>query len=395
MTKQEDICKHVAASQTPDKSHVSALESKSPLREQEGTAENSKSTLIKFTTQEVDKMSKSFKKEFIVNGMVAHITKRPSGKNSCVYEIRYRRNGFDISVSSANLMVAKAKFIEAAKNPFKKEYRAKKKRDISFGKIAEEWLSYKQGKITEKCWKSYKAMVETKFDDEWKSTDITEIHTSDLDEFMRQFSDKPRAYEDMRTIFSSIFKYAVASGVIQHNPLLLIPFKRAERTSREALTEKQIKTFLERLKDVKFDEIRQSAYAIYFFGLRPSELDADAHFENGFLIARNRKRKGGKIEYKKIPIHPQAKSLIDLNKPIKMPFEYSKFARLMKEALGEDGLTSYNLRHTFATLCAEKVREEVVDIWMGDSPERLIGKFYIHYTDEFMKQQMERVKFIV
>lgn len=340
-------------------------------------------------------MSKSFKKEFIVNGMVAHITKRPSGKNSCVYEIRYRRNGFDISVSSANLMVAKAKFIEASKNPFKKEYRAKKKRDVSFGKIAEEWLSYKHGKITEKCWKSYKVMVETKFDDEWKATDITEIHTSDLDEFMRQFSDKPRAYEDMRTIFSSIFKYAVASGVIQHNPLQLIPFKRAERTSREALTEKQIKAFLERLKDVKFDEIRQCAYAIYFFGLRPSELDEAARFENGFLIARNRKRKGGKIEYKKIPISHQATGLLDLDKPIKMPFEYSKFARLMKEALGDEGLTSYNLRHTFATLCAEKVREEVVDIWMGDSPERLIGKFYIHYTDDFLKKQMEKVNFIL
>ena len=78
-----------------------------------------------------------------------------------------------------------------------------------------------------------------------------------------------------------------------------------------------------------------------------------------------------------------------------MPFEYSKFARLMKEALGDEGLTSYNLRHTFATLCAEKVREEVVDIWMGDSPERLIGKFYIHYTDDFLKKQMEKVNFIL
>ena len=80
------------------------------------------------------------------------------------------------------------------------------------------------------------------------------------------------------------------------------------------------------------------------------------------------------MEYKKIPIPQQAQGLLDLSKPITMPYVYSKFAHLMKEALGEENLTSYNLRHTFASLCAEKVREEVVEIWMGDSPERLVGK---------------------
>lgn len=65
-----------------------------------------------------------------------------------------------------------------------------------------------------------------------------------------------------------------------------------------------------------------------------------------------------------------------------------------EKALGE-GLTPYNLRHTFASICAESVRPDVVDLWMGDSPERLVGKVYVHFSDDFMKAQMDTVKFVI
>ena len=45
-------------------------------------------------------MPKTFKKEFIANGAVAHVIKRPSGKHTFIYEIRYRRNGYNISASA-------------------------------------------------------------------------------------------------------------------------------------------------------------------------------------------------------------------------------------------------------------------------------------------------------
>ena len=202
-------------------------------------------------------------------------------------------------------------------------------------------------------------------------------------------------YEEIRSLFNQIFTYAVASGVITHNPVTLVTFKRADRKNRDALTEEQIKEFLQRIKDPQFDRIRQSAYALYFFGLRDCELDDEAHFENGFLICRNRKRKGGKIEYKKIPVPEQAQGLIDFNQPITYSLSYSAFLSLMKKALGDDNLSPYNLRHTFSTVCAESVREEIVKVWMGDSPESLVGRVYIHYSDKFMKEQMNQVNFII
>lgn len=57
-------------------------------------------------------MASTFKKQFIANGLVAHVIKRKSGKNTFCYEIRYRSNCFEISAASNALNKAKAKFLQ-------------------------------------------------------------------------------------------------------------------------------------------------------------------------------------------------------------------------------------------------------------------------------------------
>ncbi len=349
------------------------------------------STSIKFTMKEIEKMSKTFKREFIANGLAARVIKRPSGKRGFYYEIRYRRNGYNLRAANKDLAVAKALFVELTKNLKSPAEHADK--NLEFGFIANEWLKYKNGKIDQHTWNGYARKIELYFSSSnWNTIPISKIRTSDIDDFMRQFKDDPRGYEDTRTVFNQIFKYAIASGVIMHNPVTLVPFKRAERKNRNALSREKIISFLTCLKSPKFDKIRKCAYILYFFGLRPCEIDKSAHFENGFLVCRNRKRQGGKIEYKKIPIHIQAHGLIDFDAPIKYECSYSCFARHMGKALGK-GNSPYNLRHTFASLCSENVKGEVVDVWMGDSPERLVGKVYVHFSDKFMQEQMEKVNF--
>ena len=350
------------------------------------------SATIKFTKQEIDKMSKTFKKEFIANGCVSHIIKRPSGKNGVYYEIRYRRNGYNITVSNKDLKKAKELFIVATYDL--EPHRANSKTKLEFGSIVQEWLEYKKGTVIPHTYQQYENRIARFIPEEMKNKLITDIHTNDIDKIVKSLSSE-RMYEEIRSLFNQIFHYAVASGIMTYNPVTLITFKRADRKNRDAMTEEQVKEFLQRIKEPRFDRIRQCAYAIYFFGLRPCELDDEARFENGFLICRNRKRKNGKIEYKKIPVPKQAQGLIDLNMSLAPPLSYSSFLEAMKHALGDCKLTPYNLRHTFASACAEAVREEIVDVWMGDSPERLVGRVYIHYSDEFMKEQMNQVKFTI
>ena len=128
-------------------SELNAVIEKALELENSGNISNNQKTLsatIKFTKDEVDMMSKTFKKEFIANGCVGRTIKRPSGKRSFCYEIRYRRNGYNISVSSTNINIAKKLFIAATKNLEAPETLAKNK--TKFGAIVDEWLEYKKGK---------------------------------------------------------------------------------------------------------------------------------------------------------------------------------------------------------------------------------------------------------
>jgi integrase len=351
------------------------------------------SETLKFTHKEISKMSKTFKKEFVANGLVAHVTKRISGKRTYCYEIRYRSNGYNITASSTDLATAKAKFIERTlpENINKYHIQIRNTGTNLLEEVFAEWYNYKKGTITEKELNRFNVNFQS-LPEHIRKKPIYNVRTGDIDNLMKEV--KPRKYEELRTLFNGIFKYAVASGIIQHNPVALIKFVKAERQTRDALTEEEIYAFLENVKQPEYEAIRQGAYLLYFFGLRPCEVDQETHCEGDFLIARNRKRKNGKIEYKKIPIPLQAQGLIDWNKPLVFNCSDWKRNELFKKLLGDGDRTAYCLRHTFSTICQEYLkRPDIVDIWMGDSPQRLVGKVYTHFSDKFMRAQMDTVIF--
>ena len=39
------------------------------------------------------------------------------------------------------------------------------------------------------------------------------------------------------------------------------------------------------------------------------------------------------------------------------------------------------------------VRQEIVNIWLGDAPDKLIGKHYTHFPDDFIISEMNKVRF--
>ena len=94
-------------------------------------------------------MDKTFKTEFIGNGLAAHVVKRNYAKDADLYIIRYRRNGYNIVVSAATLEQAKEKFLEATKTENIEKYRKKEKRakKNSFLFVTQEWLEFKKDKL--------------------------------------------------------------------------------------------------------------------------------------------------------------------------------------------------------------------------------------------------------
>ena len=70
---------------------------------------------LSFAQKEIDKMPKTFKKEFRADGCAARVRKRLCGKNCYTYTIRYRKNGYNIEVTNKDLETAKQLFIEKLK----------------------------------------------------------------------------------------------------------------------------------------------------------------------------------------------------------------------------------------------------------------------------------------
>ena len=350
------------------------------------------STLIHFTQKEISKMAKTFKKEFIGNGLAAHVLKRNLYKQAVYYIIRYRRNGYEIQVGATTLEEAKEKFLEATKAENIEKYRKKEKRakKNTFLFVTQEWLEFKKDKLNVRTHKNYESYCQRYLYPVLGDMDISVIKTIDINGIMTKV--EGRVYEDLRVVLNSVFKYALASGVITHNPMLLIPFKKAERNNRRAMTEDEVKKMMERLNTDEYSDYKRTFLILLFFGLRPCELE-DARFEGDFLIARNAKRKNGKIEYKKIPICRQAREMLDLNAPVEALHRTDVLNRIFKRIMEDEEVTQYFLRHTFATVCQQYVRPDIVDIWMGDSSERLVGRVYTHFPDKFMVEQMQNVVF--
>lgn len=177
-------------------------------------------------------MSKTFKKEFIANGLVAHVVKRQRCKNCTIYMIRYRRNGYNICISANSLEEAKKRFLIATKSEQIENYQTRKKgRDLNtFLFVTKEWLEFRKSNLNERTHKNYESYCNRFLFPVLGELPIADIKTIDLSNIMSAV--QGRIYEDLRIVLNSIFKYALANGLITNNPMLLIPFKKSERVNR-------------------------------------------------------------------------------------------------------------------------------------------------------------------
>ena len=173
---------------------------------QESSENKAVSSMIYFTQKEIEKMSTTFKKVFIANGLAAHVLKKPSGKNSFIYEIRYRANGYCIVTSSTDLRKAKEKFLAKTTPEEIEKYRIQKIKtgQDTLEEIFDEWYMVKEGTITDKALRTYNTNFE-ELPEKIRKTPIRKIRTSDLVEIMKHV--KPRKYEELRTLFNSLFNH--------------------------------------------------------------------------------------------------------------------------------------------------------------------------------------------
>lgn len=347
-----------------------------------------KQDVLKFTEQEINKMPKTFRKEFRTDGCTARIRKRKVSKNAYSYEIRYRRNGYNVCVTDKNLENAKKKFIEKLKTA-EKVLKIGKGTPKTFNAFTMFYFeNFRKRTVTKKTYESdlgrYKRYLLNYFDEK-PLTQITTLECQKLiDEIVN--AGKGKTAEEIYSLLSIIFKNAIAHNVLQRNPMEIVIHKKHQREHGSALTKDEEVRLLKETAGTEY----QLMFAIALYtGMRPNEFET-AKREGDFIIANNSKRKGGKIESKRIPITPMLKPYI---KDIQEFTFYKPYTLREKFNSILPNHILYDLRTTFYSRCTEcGITDVAQKLFVGHSLGEL-GNAYTDVSDEYLLKEGKKLKY--
>ena len=347
---------------------------------------------LKFTQQEISKMASTFKKEFISNGLCAHVIKRESGRKSYCYEIRYRSNGYNITASSTDLTEAKRKFLEKTlPENIEKYYKGVSQSTTAptnFKKFAlyyfENFRKQKVATYTFKCDTNRlnKHILPVLGDCELKK--ITPLACKNIiDNLMEQ--GKCKTAVEIYNILSCIFKNAIAHNLINKSPLCIVSKPTYDQENGTALSKDEETVLL----NAKIPHDFKIAFALGLFcGLRPNELKT-AKIEGAFIIAENSKQKAKKTVYKRIPISEKLKPFLCDSIPT-IPNE-NALRKQFNKILPAHKL--YDLRTTFYSRCKEcGVEMYALNEYMGHSLGK-IGNAYTDLSDEYLLKEAKKINY--
>ena len=364
--------------------YLDSLFATQPQKDTFNVQENKKamvSSILQFTQKEINQMPKTFKKEFRTNGCTAHVRRRKTSKNCYLYDIRYRRNGYNILVTNKDLETAKRLFIEKLKTakPIVKTI-------SSLSNLHTFTLYYfekfRLPKVATRTYEAdmhrYKKYIQPAFGDKQLQS-ITPEHCQNLiDTILAE--GKGKTAEEIHSLLSIIFKGAIAHGLMDKNPLNLVVRMKHEGKHGTALTKDEEKRLLQAYPNTKYQTI--FALALYT-GLRPNEYNT-AKIEGKFIVAVNSKRKNKRVEYKRIPITPMLAPYVQGINEFEMVNRdviREKFKAVLPNHI------VYDMRTTFYSRCKEcGIADAARDEFVGHSLGAL-GNAYTDLSDEYLLQE--------
>ena len=195
---------------------------------------------------------------------------------------------------------------------------------------------------------------------------------------------KHKTADEIFCLLNQIFKMAIRHGLISSNPIDLVFRKSYERKHGTALTKEEEQRLLQETAGTPY----QLMFAVALYtGMRPNEY-ATATIEGDFIKSVNSKRKGGKVEYKKIPIIENLKPYIVGLTELKF-YGVNRIREHFHAVFPKKKL--YDLRTIFYTRCQEcGVSEVARDEFVGHSLGKL-GDTYTDLSDDFLLKEGKKL----
>lgn len=379
------LCLNTAADSI-DESVLLKLIGQDKDRKLNGVAAN-----LKFSEREYLKMPLQFRKVFRHQGCVVRVYRRESSEGVYNYELRYRRDGYDVYASANDFEVAKQKFIERLKEADKLGPRPKKPHGIpnTIDGFANYYFeNFYKRKVTAETLRVSLNQYKNHISPHFNNAPLRKITPKACQELLDALDaqGKGKTLDDVHSILNMIFKAAVKHNLLQYNPLDMVFHTKHTQQHGSALSKDEEKQLLTSTAGTP----QQLMFAIALYtGMRPNEY-ATAKLEGEFIVAVNSKRKNGKVEYKKIPITPMLKPYLEGVEEIKF-----SSLRIMRDRFNKlfPQHKLYDLRTTFYTRCQEcGILDVARDEFVGHSHGAL-GNAYTDLSDEFLLREGKKFSY--
>lgn len=347
--------------------------------------------IIEITQEDLKKMPKTINKgKIFVEGFPVGWRKRQTGENSYSYQVRFNRDGIEITFSEKKKEDLKPRFLKELKIKL-----AERNQQTSLGVPADYdgftmyvFENFRKPKVAATTYKLDFQKYQTYIKPFLGKLNVKDIVPGHCKRVIDNLLDKghERLAQSTYSLMNVTFKSAVAHQLIGRNPMdILLPVSH-ECEHGVSLTYKEEEILMLAVKGTPYEVM--FALALYT-GMRPNEY-ATAWRDNDFIHCVNSKRKTKKVEYKKIPISPMLRPYLEGV----TEFHFTTLKRMrekMKEILPNHKL--YDLRTTFYTRCqecgvAEVARKEFVGHSLG-----ALGNTYTDLSDEFLLKEGENLKY--
>lgn len=334
---------------------------------------------LEFNPKEISSMPQQYRKMFRVNKLRAYMRERRRG-GSINYEVRCRMGGLCIYAGGTTKEEAREKFIEKL-NAGETQKKSEKYKDFCLFYFEK----FRKRKVSAETYRCDMGRCERHIFPAIGEKPVGKITPTDCQNILDKLTDQGmgKTADEVFSLMNVVFKGAIAHGLIARNPLSTVVHSQHEREHGKALTKAQ-----EAILAASASPYRVPLLIALYTGLRPNEY-ATLRREGDMLIAKNSKRKGGRVEHKRIPINPMLQSVIvDMQ-----TFDFPTLQTLYKNLRKILGCSLYDLRTTFYTRCREcGVADAARDEMVGHSGGRLADA-YTDLSDAFLIKEASKIKY--
>lgn len=233
--------------------------------------------------------------------------------------------------------------------------------------------------------KHVKPNIENKLLNAYTAHDIVKALGLVKSERMRQIT---------RQIYNQAFREAVRAGYIERNPVDNVDNVKHTYINGHAMTVDEQTEFLRTVADDDYNAL----YCFYLLtGARPSEPLAVTWQDVGADTIRIAGTKT-KLSDRFLPLSRELRVLLDTmshDGERLFPYSYQTINKHFKSIVLSKltfKITLKDLRHTFATRCAESgVHMRTLQKWMGHSKLETTATYYTHILSEFERSEIERL----